>query len=164
MPKSRLRVGIGYDIHRLAKGRKFTLGGVQIPHSKGLVGHSDGDALLHALTDALLGAAGLSDIGDLFPDTDRRWKGASSLFLLKEVVARVRRKGLRVVNVDAVVLAEEPKIGPYREKIRRTIAAALGVAPGDVGLKAKTMEGLGPIGQKKALSVTCVALVEKTGK
>jgi len=156
-----MRVGIGYDIHRLVKGREFILGGVRIPHSKGPLGHSDGDALLHALTDAVLGAAGLSDIGSLFPDKDPKWKGASSSEFLRAAILIVRKKGFVVSNVDAVVLVEEPKIGPYRDKIKKHLAALLGVKPEDVGLKGKTMEGLGPIGKKKALSVTCVVLLRR---
>lgn len=159
-----MRVGIGYDIHRLAAGRKLVLGGVAIPHPKGLAGHSDGDALLHAVTDALLGAIGLADIGRLFPDTDPKIKGISSAVMLRKVMREAERRGWQVENVDTIILAEEPKIGPHRDKIRASLARLLGVKPGQVNVKAKTMEGLGSIGEKKALGAYSVVLVRKKGR
>ena len=140
------------------------LGGVVIPHSKGLQGHSDGDALLHAVTDAVLGAAGLGDIGQLFPDTDPKIKGISSSLMLKKALGEAAKRGWRVENVDTVILAEEPKIGPHREVIRATLAKLLGVTAGQVGIKAKTMEGLGPIGEKKAVGAYSVVLMRKKGR
>ena len=154
-----MKIGIGYDIHRLVKGRPLLLGGVKIPHSKGLLGHSDGDALLHAVTDALLGAMGHADIGELFPDTEKRHKGIDSAKILAEAVRRARKAHWRVSNLDAVVLAEEPKLSPYKEAIRRSLAALLGVPVTAVNVKAKTMEGLGPVGLKKAISAHCVLLI-----
>ncbi len=150
-----MAVGHGYDIHRLAPGRPLVLGGVVIPHSKGLAGHSDGDALLHAVIDALLGAAGLGDIGAWFPDTDPAWKGAASGLLLARVMDRIRPTWT-VVNADVTVVAEEPRIAPHREAILRTLATALGT--GRVNVKAKTAEGLGPIGRGEAIE--CTAVVE----
>ena len=140
------------------------LGGVAIPYPKGLAGHSDGDALLHAVTDALLGAIGLADIGRLFPDTDPKIKGISSSVMLRKVMREAARRGWRVENVDTIILAEEPKIGPHRGKIRASLARLLGVKPGQVNVKAKTMEGLGPIGEKKALGAYSVVLVRKKGR
>jgi 2-C-methyl-D-erythritol 2,4-cyclodiphosphate synthase len=156
-----VRVGIGYDIHRFVRGRPLFLGGVRIPHPKGLLGHSDGDALLHAVTDALLGALGLGDIGEYFPDTDPKHRGASSALFLGRAVREARRRGWRVSNVDAVVTAEEPKIAPHREAIRRSLAKLLGAPPADVNVKAKTMEGLGPVGRKLALEAACVLVLRK---
>lgn len=152
-----MSVGIGFDIHRLGPGRKLLLGGVEIPHPAGLVGHSDGDVLLHAVIDALLGAAGLGDIGTRFPDTDPAWKDVSSETLLEKILPDVRKAG-RVVNVDVTLVAEAPKIGPYREAIRRRLAARLGT--GRVSIKAKTMEGLGPIGAGEAIACYAVAQLE----
>lgn len=156
-----MKIGMGFDIHRLVRGRKFVLGGVTIPHSKGPLGHSDGDALTHAAIDALLGAAGLGDIGDHFPDTDPRWRGASSVKLLEAVAVKISRRGFRVLSVDAVILADAPRLSPHKERMRKNLAAALGISASDIGVKAKTMEGLGPIGAGKAVGATCVALLEK---
>ena len=153
------RVGTGFDLHRLEAGRRFVLGGIEIPFEKGPVGHSDGDALLHAVADALLGAAGLEDLGTLFPDTDPRWKGAASARLLGEVVGRVRSAGWAVVNVDAVVHLERPKIAARRGEIRSNLASLLGVPVDRVNLKGKTAEALGWIGRGEAVAATAVALL-----
>ena len=158
---SRLRIGFGTDIHRLVKGRKLILGGVTVPHSKGLAGHSDADALIHALIDAMLGAMGASDIGTLFPDTDKSYKNADSAVLLRRVVAVAQKKRYALVNVDAVVSAEEPKLFPYKEVIRRSLAKNLGVGTDRVNIKAKTREGLDAVGGRKAISVECAVLMEK---
>lgn len=149
-----MAVGLGFDIHRLAAGRPLRLGGVEIPHSAGLLGHSDGDVVLHAVIDALLGAAGLGDIGQMFPDTDPAWKGASSERLLELVMEKL--KEWTVVNVDVTLLAEEPKIAPHRDAIRLRLGGKIGTDR--VSIKAKTMEGLGPIGTKEAIA--CLAVVE----
>lgn len=155
------KIGVGYDIHRLGEGRKLFVGGVEIPYIKGLLGHSDADALLHAVCDALLGASGLGDIGEHFPDTDPKYAGISSAELLKEVVARVKAKGFSIGNVDTVVIAEEPKLLPYKSKIRRRIAEILGIAEDCVNIKAKTNEGLDEVGAKNALASYAVAILVK---
>lgn len=156
-----MRIGIGYDIHRFKKGRKLMLGGLEVPHGAGLEGHSDGDALLHAVVDALLGAAGLGDIGEFFSDTNSRWKGMSSLRFLDEASKKVRAAGYRVVNVDAVVLTELPKLGPYKKRIAEQVAQTLKISPSAVSVKAKTNERLGEIGKGRALAVHAVVLIEK---
>ncbi len=153
------RVGTGFDLHRLAKGRKFVVGGIEIPFGKGPVGHSDGDPLLHAVADALLGAAGLEDLGTLFPDNDPRWKDADSARLLEETAARVRATGWTIVNVDAVVLAERPRIAPHRAAIRDRISRLLAVPLDCVNVKGKTAEALGPLGKGEAIAATAVALL-----
>ena len=158
-----LRVGQGWDIHRLVSGRPLRLGGVEIPHPRGLLGHSDGDAVLHAVADALLGAAAAGDIGQHFPDTDPRWRGADSATLLAEVVRIVATRRGRVVNVDVNILAEEPKLAPHMPAMRARVAEILGVDEDCVGLKARTMEGLGPIGAGEAIAVQAVALLEIAG-
>lgn len=158
-----LKVGFGYDIHRLEAGRRLVLGGIEIPSEAGLLGHSDGDALVHAVIDALLGALGEGDIGTHFPDTDPRYEGARSLGLLGTVAGLVGRRGGRVVNVDAVVVAEEPKIGPHAAAMKAALGLVLGLDPGAVGIKAKTAEGLGPVGEKRAIACYAVALVELPG-
>ena len=155
----RFRVGIGYDIHRLAEDRRLVVGGIEIEHEKGLVGHSDADVVLHAVTDAVLGAAGLPDIGDLFPDTDAKYKDADSRLLLKDVMQRVEKKGYRTVNLDVIVHAEAPKLSPYKRKMAESIAALVGLSPDDVSVKAKTNEGMGPLGQSDAIACTAVALL-----
>ena len=157
-----MRVGLGYDYHRLEAGRKLILGGVEIPHSKGLAGHSDGDVLTHAICDALLGAAGLGDLGQHFPDTDPKWKGASSLKLLAQVVEMLRAKGLRPTQVDSVVLAEEPKLAPHFVRMRETLARVLGVEPAEVNVKAKTTEGLEALGRGEAMAAQAIALLESS--
>lgn len=159
--KQKLRIGLGTDIHRLVKGRRLVLGGVAIPHAKGLAGHSDADALLHALIDAILGAMGASDIGELFPDTDRAYRGADSTVLLKKVLATAVKKRFGVVNVDAVVSAEEPKLWPHKAAIRASVARLLGVGVDRVNVKAKTREGLDAVGNRRAIAVECVVLMEK---
>lgn len=155
-----MRAGIGYDYHRLETGRKLILGGVEIPFSKGLAGHSDGDVLTHAICDALLGAAGLGDIGQHFPDTDPKWKGASSLKLLAQVVEMLRAKGLRPTQVDSVVIAQEPKLAPHFARMREALGRALGVAPAQVNVKAKTTEGLEAVGRGEAMAAQAIALLE----
>ncbi len=153
------RVGIGFDFHPFAAGRTLILGGVQIPFEQGLEGHSDADAVLHALTDALLGAAGLGDIGTYFPDTDPGLRGISSRILLEQACGRVRERGYRVGNVDIVVVAEIPKIQPHVAAMKSTIARLLGVRPFDVGVKATTMEGRGVIGRAEGIAAQAVALL-----
>jgi len=155
-----MRVGIGYDYHRLEAGRKLVLGGVEIPFSKGLAGHSDGDVLTHAVCDALLGAAGLGDIGQHFPDTDPQWKDASSLTLLAQVVERLRAKGLRVAQVDSVIIAEAPKLAPHFARMRETLARTLGVEPALVNVKAKTTEGLEAVGRGEAMAAQAIVVLE----
>ncbi len=154
-----MRVGIGYDYHRLVEGRKLILGGVEVPHRKGLAGHSDGDVLIHALCDALLGAAGLGDIGQHFPDTDPQWKGARSLDLLARVVKLIGEKGLRVVQADSVVIAEVPKLAPYFASMREALARTLGIAPEQLNVKAKTTEGLEAIGRGEAMAAQAIVLL-----
>jgi 2-C-methyl-D-erythritol 2,4-cyclodiphosphate synthase len=155
-----MRVGIGFDLHRLGAERPLLLGGVEIPGSPGLVGHSDADCVLHAIADALLGAASLGDIGQHFPDTDPAYKDADSAALLGEVVNRVAAAGFQPGNVDCTVLAERPKLAPHRDAMRDRIAGLLGVEPGAVGVKFTTMEGLGPIGAGDAIACHAVALLE----
>lgn len=156
----RLRVGLGFDVHRLVDGRECILGGVRLPHDKGPLGHSDGDAVLHAVADALLSAAGLDDLGTLYSDKDPRWRGADSARLLEDVVARVRAKGWRVENVDVVVATEGPRIAPHRAAMRARIGALLELDPDAVGIKGKTLEGLGSFAQGAAVVVHAVALLE----
>lgn len=155
------RVGIGYDVHRLEAGRPLVLGGVEIPCERGLAGHSDGDVLLHAVMDALLGAAGLGDIGSHFPNSDPRYKGISSLVLLRQVAALVSRDGWLVVNTDASLVAESPRVAPFVEEMRRRIGQALGISPEQVGIKATTGEGLGFAGRGEGMAAWAVALLEK---
>ncbi|HEX5272498.1 MAG TPA: 2-C-methyl-D-erythritol 2,4-cyclodiphosphate synthase [Gemmataceae bacterium] len=156
-----MRVGIGHDTHRLAEGRPLILGGVRVEHPRGLVGHSDADVVLHALTDALLGAAGLGDIGDAYSDTDPAWRGADSALFLRETLARLNRAGWRVVNVDVIVFAQEPKLGPVKAALRDNLARLLGLAPGDVNVKAKTGEKVGHIGRAEAIACQAVVLIDK---
>lgn len=153
------RIGEGWDVHALVPGRPLVLGGVRIAHTHGLLGHSDADALLHAITDALLGAAGLGDIGTHFPDTDARFRGADSAVLLAEALRRVQAAGWRVGNVDATVVAQAPRLGPHRAAIVAAIAKALEVAPEQVNVKAKTAERLGPVGQGAAIEARAVVLL-----
>jgi 2-C-methyl-D-erythritol 2,4-cyclodiphosphate synthase len=155
-----LKIGFGSDIHPLAPGRKLILGGLEIPFSQGLSGHSDGDALVHAVIDALLGAAGEGDIGRLFPP-DAATAGASSLRLLKEAMDRLRVKGWAVLNVDAVVVAEEPKIAPHVEGMKKALGPLLGVEEGGLSIKGKTNEGLGPVGEGRAIACWAVALLQR---
>jgi 2-C-methyl-D-erythritol 2,4-cyclodiphosphate synthase len=152
-----LRIGEGWDVHALVPGRQLIIGGVHIPHSQGLLGHSDADVLLHAITDALLGAAALGDIGRHFPDTDERFKGADSRVLLKEAARRVREAGFEISNVDSTVIAQAPKLAPHIPAMVEGIARTLGVASGQVNVKAKTAEKIGPVGQ--GLSIEARAMV-----
>jgi len=156
-----LRIGLGRDIHRLAEGRRFLLGGVEIPFEKGELGHSDGDVLAHAVSDALLGAAGLGDIGELFPPHDPAWKDMDSLFMLKSAWDKVRSEGWRLVNLDCVITCEKPKVLPYRELICRSLALALDAEPCQFFVKGKTNEGLGPLGAGEAVEALVVCLIEK---
>lgn len=156
-----LRIGHGYDVHKLVEGRKLIIGGVDIPYEKGLLGHSDADVLLHAISDALLGAAALGDIGCLFPDNDEKYKGADSLLLLKEVVKVLSDKGFGVVNVDCTLIAQKPKMRPYIEEMRNNIAAACGIAAESVSVKATTEEGLGFSGSGEGMAAHAVCLIEK---
>jgi 2-C-methyl-D-erythritol 2,4-cyclodiphosphate synthase len=158
-----LRVGSGHDTHRLAEGRPLVLGGVHVPHPRGPVGHSDADVVLHAVTDALLGAAGLGDIGELFPDTDPQYRGADSAVFVREALRRLVRDGWRVVNLDVTVFAEEPKLGPVKPAVRANLAALLGVAEEVVGVKAKTGERVGHIGRGEAIGCHAVVLIERPG-
>ncbi|HJQ26436.1 MAG TPA: 2-C-methyl-D-erythritol 2,4-cyclodiphosphate synthase [Blastocatellia bacterium] len=153
------RVGIGYDIHRLVVDRKLLLAGVRVPFTKGLLGHSDSDVLAHAVCDALLGAAALGDIGTHFPDSDPRWRGASSLDFLRHAVKLITAKGYRVVNVDATVIAEQPKLKPYIPAMRQQLATVLNVAADCISVKAKTNEGLDAIGRGDAMAAHAVALL-----
>jgi len=157
------RVGQGYDVHQLVEGRPLILGGVTIPHSHGLLGHSDADALLHAITDALLGAAALGDIGRHFPDTDPRFKGADSRALLREAVARVRAAGWQVVNVDATLIAQRPKLAPYIDSMCACIAEDVGLAAGAVNVKGKTNEKLGYLGRGEAIEAQAICLLMPAG-
>ncbi|WP_290618086.1 2-C-methyl-D-erythritol 2,4-cyclodiphosphate synthase [Immundisolibacter sp.] len=156
-----MRIGHGYDLHALAPARPLVLGGVQIPHSHGPIAHSDGDVLLHALADALLGAAALGDIGQHFPDTDPAYAGADSRLLLRRVVALVREAGYSVVNIDATVLAQRPKLAPHRDAMRANIAADLGLDIDAVSVKATTTEGLGPVGRGEAIAAHAVCLLAR---
>jgi len=155
----KLRVGEGWDTHALVPGRKLLLGGVEIPFDRGLLGHSDADALLHAITDALLGAAGLGDIGRHFPDTDERFKGADSIVLLTEAALRVRQGGWQIANVDSTIVAQAPKLAPYIEAMRVRIAQALDLTPAQVNVKAKTAEKLGPVGMGQSIEARAVVLL-----
>lgn len=154
-----LRIGLGYDVHAFAPDRKLILGGVDIPHHQGLDGHSDADVLLHAISDALLGATRLGDIGKLFPDTDPAYEGADSLKLLEAVANLVREEGFQILDLDCVIAAQAPKLSPYRETMRENIARACGVAKDNVGVKATTTEHLGFEGREEGISAQAVALV-----
>ena len=156
-----IRIGEGWDVHALVPGRKLILGGVEIPHSAGLLGHSDADVLLHAITDAVLGAAGLGDIGRHFPDTDAQFKGADSSVLLAEAMRRVRAQGWELVNVDSTIVAQAPKLAPYMAAINASVAKALGVQAEQVNVKAKTAEKLGPVGMGQSIEARAVALLIK---
>lgn len=155
------RIGEGWDTHALAEGRKLIIGGVEIPHDKGLLGHSDADVLLHAITDAILGAAGLGDIGRHFPDTAVEFKGADSFVLLQEAARRVREKGWEFGNIDSTVIAQKPKLAPHIPAMQKRIAEALGIAEDQVNVKAKTAENMGPVGELKAMEANAAALIYK---
>lgn len=156
-----MRIGQGYDVHRLTEGRRLILGGVEIPFEKGLLGHSDADVLAHAIMDALLGAAALGDIGQLFPDTDKRYAGADSLKLLSAVCDLLRSHGWEIGNTDATIVAQRPKLMPYLPEMRRRLAAAMGVAEGCVSVKATTEECLGFTGRGEGISAMAVALLSE---
>lgn len=156
-----MRVGEGWDVHQLVAGRKLVIGGVEIPFDKGLLGHSDADVLLHAITDALLGAAALGDIGRHFPDTDRQFAGADSAALLAEAAGRVRAQGYAIVNIDSTVIAQAPKLAPYIDAMRAAIAQALALEVGQVNVKAKTAEKLGPVGEGRSIEARAITLLEK---
>ena len=156
-----MRVGLGQDCHRLAHGRPLLLGGVRIDHDRGLLGHSDADVLLHAITDALLGAAGLGDIGEMFPDIDPRHRDADSAGLLQGALEAVRERGWQVINLDCTVAAERPKLSPYKPAIRRRISELLGVSFEAVNVKAKTGERVGPVGREEAVTAEAVVLLRR---
>ena len=156
-----MRIGHGYDVHKLVEGRDFILGGVKIPFEKGLLGHSDADVLLHAVSDSLLGAAALGDIGKLFPDTDAAYKGADSLVLLEKVCEAVKNEGYRVGNIDATVLCQRPKLRNHIDTMRENIARAAGIDVGRVSVKATTEEGLGFTGSGEGVAAHCVCLIEE---
>ena len=156
-----IRIGEGWDIHALFEGRALILGGVDIPFPKGLLGHSDADALLHAISDALLGAAALGDIGTHFPDTDVQWKGANSGLLLSEIAKRVRAQGFEIGNVDSTIIAQAPKLAPFISAMRENIAHALSVSVSQVNVKAKTAEKLGPVGEGLAMEARAVVLLTR---
>lgn len=156
-----MRIGQGYDVHALVAGRKLTIGGVVIPFERGLAGHSDADVLLHAICDALIGAAGLGDIGTHFPDTDPRYKGADSRGLLREVARLIATHGYEVTNVDATIIAQAPKMAPHIPRMRNNIAEDLGLTAGQVNVKAKTAEHLGALGRGEGIAAQAVALIER---
>lgn len=155
-----IRIGEGWDVHALVPGRPLILGGVEIAHSSGLLGHSDADVLLHAITDAVLGAAGLGDIGRHFPDTDQQFKGADSSVLLQEAMRRVRSQGWELVNMDSTIVAQAPKLAPHMAAIKACVAQALGVQVGQVNVKAKTAEKLGPVGMGQCIEARAVVLLK----
>jgi 2-C-methyl-D-erythritol 2,4-cyclodiphosphate synthase len=155
-----VHVGIGYDVHALVAGRKLILGGVEIPHSKGLDGHSDADALMHAICDSLLGALGEGDIGHFFPNTDPRWRGASSRVFLEEAARQIAGRNGKIVNVDATIIAQQPKVYPHIAEMKKRIAAALGISERQIGVKATTNEGMGFVGREEGIAAMAVASVE----
>jgi 2-C-methyl-D-erythritol 2,4-cyclodiphosphate synthase len=157
-----MRVGIGHDTHRLAEGRPLVLAGLRLEHPRGLVGHSDADVVLHAVTDALLGAAGMGDIGDAYPDTDPAWAGADSRVFLGGALERLNRAGWRVVNLDVIVFAQEPRLGPLKARMRDSLAGLLRLDPGAVNVKAKTGERVGAIGRAEAVACQAVVLIDRT--
>ncbi len=156
-----MRVGEGWDVHQLVAGRRLVIGGVEIPFDKGLLGHSDADVLLHAITDALLGAAALGDIGRHFPDTDPQFSGADSTVLLAEAVRRVRAQGYAIVNIDSTVIAQAPRLAPHVDAMRAAIARVLALEVGQVNVKAKTAEKLGPVGEGRSIEARAIVLLEK---
>jgi len=156
-----LKIGLGRDLHRLVKGRRFLLGGIELPAKRGELGHSDGDVLAHAVCDAILGAAALGDIGSLFPPSDPKWKDADSMALLRSVFEMAKQAGWTLVNLDCVVSCEEPKVLPFRDRIRQSLAQTLEVSVDKIFVKGKTGEGLGPVGKGKAVEALAVCLLEK---
>lgn len=159
--KNSYRIGFGFDVHRLVNNRKFILGGIKIKYNKGLLGHSDADVLSHAIVDALLGAAGLSDIGYYFPDTDMKIKGISSLKILSKVLSMVTKQKYQIVNIDSVIVCQEPKLNPYFPKMKQLLAKTLKISKFQLGLKAKTTEGMGFEGRKEGISCYSIALLQK---
>ncbi len=159
-----MRVGMGYDVHKFQQGRALIIGGVTIPYEKGLLGHSDADVLLHAIKDALLGAAALGDIGKHFPDTDPKYRGASSINLLQHVGQLLTEEGYRVNNIDGTIIAEKPKMAPFISEMRKNISEALGVTEGQINIKATTTEGLGFEGRKEGISSMAIASIENVSK
>lgn len=159
MDPRNLRIGQGYDVHQLVEGRKLIMGGVDIPHTRGLLGHSDADVLAHAVADALLGGVRGGDIGKLFPDTDPAYEGADSMKLLAAVAGFVRERGYEIIDVDSVIAAQAPKLSPYRDQMRENLARAMGISPENVGVKATTTEHLGFEGREEGISATAVALL-----
>lgn len=157
-----MKIGIGYDVHKLVSGRDLIIGGVNIPYEKGLLGHSDADVLTHAIMDALLGAAALPDIGRIFPDNDERFRGACSITLLSEVARMVRAEGYEIVNIDSVVMAERPKLAGYIEQMRESLAEVIGVSATQIGVKATTTEGLGFVGGGLGIAAQAVALIRRS--
>ena len=155
-----MRIGLGYDVHKLVSDRKLIIGGVEIPYEKGLLGHSDADVLLHAISDALLGAAALGDIGVLFPDNDEKYKGADSLVLLKEVVNQIKLKGYEIENIDSIIVAQSPKMRPYIDDMRKNIADACGICVSQVSVKATTEEGLGFTGKGEGIASKAICLLK----
>jgi len=160
----RMRIGIGYDVHQLVNGRKLVLGGVAIPFEKGLFGHSDADVLIHAVCDALLGAAGLGDIGLHFPDTDPEYKDISSIKILVKTYELVSSKNFKIINLDSTIFADAPKISPYREAMQKNIARTIEIEPECVNVKATTLEGLGMIGKGEGIGAMCVVLIQSRNK
>ena len=161
MTKMDIRVGLGHDTHRLEEGRPLVLGGIRVEHSHGLAGHSDGDIVLHALTDAILGAIGAGDIGELYPDTEATWKGADSRIFIEGALARMQGLGYEVVNADIIIHAQRPKLGPDKERIRDHVAALLAVGPDRVNIKAKTGEKVGHIGRMEAMACQAIVLLQR---
>ena len=158
-----MRVGVGYDVHQLVEGRRLFLGGIEIPFHKGLLGHSDGDVLIHAICDAVLGAIGEGDIGTHFPDSDNAIKGIESAKILLHITSLARKKGYTIINIDAIVVTQEPKIAPIRDKIRKSLATIIGIDADRISIKGKTTEGLGFVGRREGIEVHAVALLEKSG-
>ncbi len=161
---SKIRVGFGFDVHRLVEGRELWLGGIRLEHPLGLLGHSDADVLIHAICDALLGAANMRDIGYHFPDTDERYRGVDSKILLRDTVLLIRQKGYEVGNIDATVCAERPKLNPHIPDMQKCLAQTMGIEPEDVSIKATTTEKLGFTGREEGISAYATVLIEKNGK
>ena len=161
MAKNQFKIGLGYDIHRLVEGRELIIGGVKITHEKGLLGHSDADVLVHAIIDGLLGALALADIGTLFPDTDRKYKDADSLVLLKHVYEKIKTEGYVINNIDSNIIAQNPKMMPYIPKMKEILANLLEIEPNDISIKAKTKEKLDAVGESRAIEANAVVLLIK---
>lgn len=158
----KIKIGIGYDIHKLVKGEKLYLGGIHIPFSKGLLGHSDGDSLIHALADALLGALGKGDIGTFFPDTDPKYKNISSRIILQDVMEKVRSQGYEILNIDSIIIAEKPKMKPHIPKMKKILCPILGIHSDGLGIKAKTNEGFGEIGRETAIAAWAAVILKRS--